>query len=50
MTTAAEEEETEEATAEYFIVVVVTSEAEADAVNADDVDHVDVTLMYFVQS
>ena len=49
-TAAAEEEEMEEATAASIVVAVVTSEAEANAVNADDVDNVDVPLAYFFQS
>ena len=45
-----EEEDTEETTsAAAVFVVVVPFEAEADAVNANDVDNVDVPLPYFVQ-
>ena len=40
----------EEATATYVIIIVVPSEAEANAINANDVDNVDVPLTYFVQS
>ena len=48
--TVAEKKETEEATAVAIVVIVVPSESEADAVNADDVDNLEVPLTYFVQS
>ena len=46
--TAAEEKYMEEATA--AAIIVVSSEAEADAVNYNDVDNLGVPLTYFVQS